>query len=95
MSQNTEGQVSDPAPRGALRAHRDGSRLEHDGQQLVERRREVEVEALRTARDAVPGRLAGQPQRDLGARRGRRRGDGEALVEPLRLLGAAGDLDDQ
>ncbi len=63
--------------------------------QLVEGRGELELELLRATRYAEPRGVAGQPQRHLGAGRRRGGGDGEALVEALGVLGAAGDLEDQ
>ena len=45
--------------------------------------------------DGHPRRVTGQPQADLGPGGERGRGDGQALVEALELLGAAGDLDDE
>ena len=39
--------------------------------------------------------LPGEPERHLRTRGGRGGGDGESLVQPLGVLGPAGDLDDQ
>ncbi len=83
------------APGGALRADGDAARGQHGGQQGVERGGVRQRELRRPSGHGEPGRLAGEPQRDLGPGRHRRRGDRERLGAPLGVVGARGGLHHQ
>jgi hypothetical protein len=83
-----------PAGR-ALGAHRDGAGGQDPGQQVGQRRGVREREVPGAARQPEPRRLPGQPQRHAHPAGHRRRGDGECLVAPLRVVLPGRDLDDK
>ena len=80
---------------GALGAHRHGPRGQDPGQQVGQRRGVREREVLRAARQPEPRGLAGQPQRHAHPAGHRRRGDGEGLITPFRVVLPGRDLDDK
>ena len=83
-----------PAGR-ALGAHCHRTRGQDPGQQVGQRRGMREREVPGPPREAEPGGLAGEPQRDGNAAGGRGRGDREGLVAALRVVLACRDLDDK
>ena len=80
---------------GALGAHRHGPRGQDPGQQVGQRRGVREREVLRAARQPEPRGLPGQPQRHAHPAGHRRRGDGEGLITPFRVVLPGRDLDDK
>ncbi len=87
--------LAEPAPCGALGADRDASAGEHRLEQVGQRRGVREGQPLRPPGHPEPGRLAGQPQRHVGAGGHRGGRHGEALVAALGVVGAGGDLHDE
>ena len=77
---------------GALAAHGHRAERQHRGEQVGQRRRMRQGEAVGPTGQGEPRRLAGQPQRDRHAARHRRSGHRERLVAPLGLVRARRDL---
>jgi CobQ-like glutamine amidotransferase family enzyme len=77
---------------GALAAHGHRAERQHRGEQVGQRRRMRQGEAVGPTGQGEPRRLAGQPQRDRHAARHRRSGHRERLVASLGLVRARSDL---
>ena len=81
------------AASSALGANGDPAGQQEQRHESVERRGVRELELLRVTGHGHPDGLAGEPDRDSRARADGCRGDREALVGALRVVGARGDLD--